>query len=61
VIVNLIANTTTQKGLTIKAKLDKRTYPTGVAIPKAEFESLNLKPAAFHGDWNYAISPHAST
>jgi len=61
VIVNLIANTTTQKGLTIKAKLDKRTYPIGIAIPKTEFESLNLKPAAFHGDWNYAISPHAST
>ena len=61
VIVNLIANTTTQKGLTIKAKLDKRTYPTGVAISKTEFESLNLKPSAFHGDWNYAISPHVST
>ncbi len=60
VIVNLIANTTTQAGLTIKATLDKRTYPLGVEFTKAELGTLNIKPASFHGDWNYVIAPHAS-
>lgn len=60
VIVNLIANTTTQAGLTIKATLDKRTYPLGVEFTKAEFGTLNIEPASFHGDWNYVIAPHAS-
>jgi len=59
VVVNLIANTTTQTGLTIRAKLDKRSYPTGVAVTNDAFAALNLKPAAFHGDWNYVIAPHA--
>ena len=59
VIVNLIANTTTHAGLTIKAKLDNRTYPIGIEFTKAEFGTLNIKPATFHGDWNYVITPHA--
>ena len=59
VIVNLIANTTTHAGLTIKAKLDKRTYPLGVEFTKAEFGTLNIKPASFHGDWHYVITRHA--
>ena len=29
VIVNLIANTTTEQGLTIQAELDRGSYPTG--------------------------------
>jgi hypothetical protein len=57
VIVDLIANTTTQAGLTIKAKLDKRAYPTGVKISKSEFETINIQPATFHGEWNYTIAP----
>ncbi len=61
VVVSLIANTTTRAGLTIKAKLDKGSYPTGVKVSAADFETLNMRPAAFHGDWNYVITPHAST
>jgi hypothetical protein len=60
VVVNLIANTTTKAGLVIKAKLDRRSYPTGVEISDAEFDDLNIRPAKFHGDWNYVISPRAS-
>jgi hypothetical protein len=59
VIVDLIANTTTQAGLTIKAKLDKRTYPTGIKITQSDFKTLNLRPDAFHGEWNYVIAPRA--
>ena len=57
VVVNLIGNTTTKAGLIIKAKLDRRAYPTGVEVTDAEFEDLNIRPASFHGDWNYVISP----
>ena len=56
-IVDLIANTRTTTGLKIKAKLTRRTYPTGVEIPVSEMAKLNLTPAAFHGDWNYSLLP----
>jgi transposase len=56
-IVDLIANTRTTTGLKIRAKLTRRTYPTGVEIPVSEMAKLNLKPAAFHGDWNYSLLP----
>jgi len=59
VIVNLIANTTTDTGLIIEAELDKNTYPTGISINHHELKMVNLIPAKFHGkDWNYAIKPH---
>jgi transposase len=57
VIVNLIANTTTQTGLTIQAELDTRCYETGIKVSNAELAALRLKRARFHGDWNYSISP----
>jgi transposase len=56
-IVDLIANTRTKTGLKIKAKLTRRSYPTGVEIPASEMANLNLKSAAFHGDWNYSLLP----
>ena len=57
VIVSLIANTTTQTGLRIKAKLDRKSYPLGEKISPEEFDGIRIHPAPFHGDWNYAISP----
>jgi len=57
VIVNLIGHTTTQKGLRIKATLDRRSYEQGIKVSNAEFASIDMRPDAFHGDWNYAISP----
>jgi len=57
VIVNLIANTTTRAGLTIRAELDRGKYPTGIKITDAELALLNLKLDTFHGDWNYTILP----
>jgi len=57
VIVNLIANTTTQQGLRIKAQLDSGTYPTGIKVSDVELSSVNLKPAEFHGEWNYCVHP----
>ena len=58
VIVKLIANTKTSKGLKIKAKLDRRTYPTGIKVTDEQMEALNIQPDTFHGkDWNYSITP----
>jgi hypothetical protein len=57
VIVNLIAATTTQAGLRIRAELDRGRYPTGIKITDAELASLNIRPDEFHGNWNYSILP----
>ena len=57
VIVNLIANTTTQTGLTIHAELDTHQYPTGIKVTDQELETVRLQKADFHGEWNYTILP----
>jgi hypothetical protein len=58
VIVNLIGSTTTSKGLTIQAELDRNPYPTGISVTAAELAALRLERAEVHGDWNYTIRPH---
>ena len=60
VIVNLIANTTTRKGLKIRAALDMKDYPTGIKVSDDVYDDLNIKRSRFHGDWNYTISPRCS-
>jgi hypothetical protein len=54
-VVNLIGRTHTAAGLRVKAKLDRRSYPTGSKVAKADIKRLSLKESAFHGDWNYEI------
>lgn len=56
-VVNLIGSTRTGTGLRVRARLDRRRYPTGAVITKAAMQEISLKKAAFHGDWNYTISP----
>jgi len=56
-VVNLIAGTTSTKGLTVRAALDDHDYPTGRKISNKELAALNLTPADFHGEWNYTIRP----
>ena len=58
VIVNLIGDTTTRAGLTVRAELDPAPYPTGIKVSDAEFTAVQLQPATFHSDWNYTILPH---
>jgi len=55
VIVNLIANTTTDTGLKIQAALDSNGYPTGIKVSDKEMEMIKLEKNSFHGDWNYSI------
>ena len=56
-IVNLIAKTTTAKGLKVTCRLDRRKYPTGRRVSDDEMENINMERNKFHGDWNYVIKP----
>ena len=56
-IIQLIAATTTDTGLKVRAELDENKYPKGLKISDAQFAAVNLSRHSFHGDWNYTISP----
>lgn len=58
VIVQLIGATTTQTGLTVRCELDTNSYPKGIKVTDAEMAALAIERDAFHGEWNYTISPH---
>jgi hypothetical protein len=57
VVVPLIAATTTETGLGVRAALDEKNYPTGIQVTHKELASVNLHRAEFHGEWNYTIKP----
>lgn len=57
VIVNTIAATTTRSGLSVLCELDPNRYPKGIVVTDQEMAAIRIKPAKFHGDWNYTISP----
>jgi hypothetical protein len=56
-VINLISNTTNRGGLVVRARLDRRRYPTGKKISAKDFRALRIESDAFHGDWNYVIRP----
>jgi hypothetical protein len=56
-IVNLIAATRTQTGLTVRCVLDTRHYPQQVKVTDAQMQRIHLRPHPFHGEWNYTILP----
>jgi hypothetical protein len=56
-IVNLIAETTTAKGLRVTCRLDRRKYRTGRKVTPQEMEQVNIYLETFHGEWNYVIKP----
>jgi hypothetical protein len=56
-IVELIGNTTTDTGLTVRAALDNTEYETGIKVSDEQLANVNLKRSEFHGDWNYSIRP----
>jgi transposase len=57
VIVNLIAATTTKKGLTVRSQVDDRIYRKGRRVSDKQLALVNLEPHPFHGEWNYTIHP----
>jgi len=56
-IVQLIGNTRTTKGLTVKAALDPNEYPTGKKVTDDELQQVRIQRHKFHGEWNYTIRP----
>jgi hypothetical protein len=56
-IVNLIGSTHNATGLRVRARLDRKDYPTGGKISKTEIKQLALKKSKFHGEWNYELLP----
>ncbi|MGZ3630321.1 MAG: ISAzo13 family transposase [Ktedonobacteraceae bacterium] len=61
VILQLIAATTTQTGLTVQCQLDTTSYPTGRKISDEEMATLSIRPDAFHGEWNYTFLPRTAS
>jgi hypothetical protein len=57
VVVDLIGATTTATGLQVQAELDPGAYPTKVKVSDNEFATVHLTPHAFHGEWNYTVTP----
>jgi Rhodopirellula transposase DDE domain len=56
-IVSLIASTHSRAGLRVRSELDRRRYPAGVTVTDEQLATVHLTRHAFHGDWNYTISP----
>lgn len=56
-VVDLIAATTTTKGLIVKSKLDSNLYEKGQKISDKELADIIITKDEFHGEWNYTISP----
>ena len=60
-VVELIASTTTQTGLTVRCELDTRDYPKGIRVSDAEMTTLNIRGDIVHPVWNYTLSPRPPT
>ena len=62
VVVDLIGATTTGTGLTVHAEANTSSYPRGIKITDQEMDAMRpqLKPHAFHGDWNYTLQPRTT-
>ena len=56
-IIELIASTTTTKGLTVRCELDTRLYEKAIKVSEDEFDRINIVRDAFHPEWNYTIHP----
>ncbi len=57
-IVQLIGSTRTDRGLRIRAEIDENVYPTKEVVTPQQLAKVRLRPAVFHGEWNYTIEPH---
>jgi len=60
IVLELLSHTTTKEGLTVTARKDSNSYPTGIKVSEEEIAALHLLRDAFHGEWNYTILPQFS-
>ena len=59
-IVDLINNTKTRAGLSVKCLLDMNKYEVGVRISDKQMREIKLRGGRFHKDWNYTLKPPAN-
>jgi hypothetical protein len=57
IVVQLIGATRTASGLEVHATLDERDYPQGLQVSDEEYQTLQIRPGKFHGEWNYVLTP----
>jgi len=58
-VVDYIADTTTQTGLTVQAHLVTQLYQTGVKVSEAIMNTLNIQYHQICPQWNYTIRPRS--
>ena len=56
-VVNLIANTTTKTGLTVRAELDRDLYPTSIKLTATEIQAIPITRNEFHSAWKLHHPP----
>jgi hypothetical protein len=56
-VLDYLRDTKTQTGLTVQAHLVTAPYPTGVKVPDAVMEALNIQAHDTCPQWNYTIRP----
>lgn len=56
-ILKFIRTTRTEGGLRCRARLDTRSYATGLKVTAEEKARINLKPHRVYPHWNYTIEP----
>ena len=54
-VVNLIASTTTEKGLEVKCVVDTKTYQTGLKADDDMMGKIDLETVGPNESWNYII------
>ena len=57
VVVELIGATTSRTGLSVRAELDRGSYPKGIKISDAQLVAAGVQQHDFHGEWNYDLRP----
>jgi hypothetical protein len=56
-IVELIAATTTEAGLTVRCELDEGVYKKGIKVTDEDLVKVHIERSDFHGEWNYTVVP----
>jgi hypothetical protein len=57
IVVDLINNSKTREGLSVKCVLDMNKYEVGVRISDKQMREIKLLGGRFHKDWNYTLKP----
>ncbi|MDR2634019.1 MAG: ISAzo13 family transposase, partial [Treponema sp.] len=56
-LVDLIRNTKTRTGLSVRCQIDMNKYDLGVRITDEQMLEIKLRGDKFHKDWNNTLQP----